>query len=100
MWAGVVVAAGAVVGLAVYFAVVGLAQAEKIATVLGLFVALAGVALTIPGVIEIRRSRRSSVPQEIPEGRQGSTGQRSVQQFGKNNIYSEGPSHINIRNQD
>lgn len=110
MWAGGVVAAGAVTGLAVYFAVVGLEQAEKIATVLALFVALAGLALTIPGIIEIRRAKRSSLPHKsdqpsppksaltTPPDGQGVTEKRSVNQYGTNNIYSEGSSQIHIGN--
>lgn len=112
MWVGGVVATGAVTGLAVYFAVVDLEQAEKIATVLALFVALAGLALAIPGIIEIRRAKRSPLPRKsdrpsppesapttTPDG-PGATEKRSVNQYGTNNIYSEGSSQIHIGNKN
>ncbi|MGW4421643.1 hypothetical protein [Streptosporangium sp. NPDC004631] len=112
MWVGGVVSAGTATGLAVYFAVVGLEQAEKIATVLALFVALAGLALAIPGIIEIRRAKRSPLPREsdrpspprsaptTPPDGQGVTEKRSVNQYGTNNIYSEGSSQIHIGNKN
>lgn len=108
MWAGGVVAAGAVTGLAVYFATVGLEQAGKIATVLALFAALAGLALAVPGITEIRRNRRSSLPQDndrpspptTTSGGQDVTGKRSVNQYGTNNVYSEGSSRIHIENKN
>ncbi|MYW06652.1 hypothetical protein [Streptomyces sp. SID3343] len=61
-WAGGVVAGAAPVGLAVYLAVVGLEQADKWASVVGLFVALAGLAVSVAG---FRRERPSSGGQSI-----------------------------------
>lgn len=55
-WAGGVLTAGAVVGLGVYFAVVGLDRADKLATLIGVFVAIAGLALTIYQTLTDRRS--------------------------------------------
>lgn len=108
MWAGGVVAAGAVAGLAVYFAMVGLEQAGKIATVLALFAALAGLVMAIPGIMEIRRNKRSPLPRKsdppspptASPGGQDVTGKRSVNQYGTNNVYSEGSSQIHIENKN
>ncbi|MET9616019.1 hypothetical protein [Kitasatospora indigofera] len=56
-WAGGVLGGAAVVGLVVYLGAVGLDQADKWASVLGLFVAIAGLALTLAG---LRRGRAES----------------------------------------
>jgi hypothetical protein len=53
--AGAAVAAVAVVGLAVYFVVVGLDEADKLASVVGLFVALVGIGLAVYGMAGARR---------------------------------------------
>lgn len=50
-WAGGVVAVAVVVGLAVYFRAVGLDRADKTASVLGAFLGLAGLALSVYGVV-------------------------------------------------
>ncbi|MFI1585593.1 hypothetical protein [Embleya sp. NPDC020630] len=55
-WVGGTMAGAAVVGLAVYLAVVGLDEADKWASVLGLFVALAGLAVSVIGVWRERAS--------------------------------------------
>lgn len=103
MWAGGVVTVGAMAALAVYFAVVGLERAEKIATVLALFIALAGLALAVPGLLEMRRD--SAPPGELdpppPAGKtkeRSSPGNRTVNLNGPNNIYNEAPSRIHIEN--
>ncbi|MCF3100390.1 hypothetical protein IPZ58_02180 [Streptomyces roseoverticillatus] len=55
-WGGAA-AAVAVVGLAVYFALVGWDAAQRWATVLGLFVGLAGLGIAVAG---LRRGRREA----------------------------------------
>lgn len=49
-WGGVVVAAAALAGLGVYFAKVGLEEADQLASVLGLFVAVVGLGVAIFGL--------------------------------------------------
>ncbi|MFE3206331.1 hypothetical protein [Embleya sp. NPDC059237] len=63
-WIGGVVAGTALVGLAVYLAVVGLDEADKWASVLGLFVALAGLAVSVAGA---RRERPASNGQSVTD---------------------------------
>ncbi|GAA4231714.1 hypothetical protein GCM10022254_29690 [Actinomadura meridiana] len=48
---GAVVAVMALVGLGAYFAAVGLDDADKLASVLGVFVALAGLAVAVYGLV-------------------------------------------------
>ncbi|MGN9843522.1 hypothetical protein ACTMTI_35895 [Nonomuraea sp. H19] len=50
VWGGAVVAVAALAALGVYFAKVGLAQADQLASVLGLFVAAAGLGVAIFGL--------------------------------------------------
>lgn len=52
----------AAVGLGVYFAVVGLDEADKLAGVLGLFIAMAGLVLSVYGVVLARRTSGGSPP--------------------------------------
>ncbi|MFE5331292.1 hypothetical protein ACFRCG_33380 [Embleya sp. NPDC056575] len=63
-WVGGVVAGAALVGLAVYLAVVGLDEADKWASVLGLFVTLAGLAVSVIGMW---RERASSGGQSVTD---------------------------------
>ncbi|GHH76208.1 hypothetical protein GCM10018781_46990 [Kitasatospora indigofera] len=67
-WAGGVVGGAAVVGLVVHLGAVGLDRADKWASVLGLFVAIAGLGLTLAG---LRRGRAESAGRsrgEAPAG--------------------------------
>lgn len=50
VWGGAAVAMAALAGLGIYFAKVGLAQADQWASVLGLFVAVVGLGVTIFGL--------------------------------------------------
>jgi hypothetical protein len=54
-WVGGLLTLGALAGLGVYFAVVGLDKASELATVIGLPIALAGLALTGYGMIAARK---------------------------------------------
>ncbi|GAA4101021.1 hypothetical protein [Actinomadura miaoliensis] len=51
VWAGAGLTVGAVAGLGVYFAVVGLDRADKLASVVGALVAVVGLALTVYGLV-------------------------------------------------
>ncbi|MFE5325445.1 hypothetical protein ACFRCG_03350 [Embleya sp. NPDC056575] len=64
-WVGGVVAGAALVGLAVYLVVVGLDEADKWASVLGLFVALVGLVVSVVGVW---RERTASGGQSVTDG--------------------------------
>jgi hypothetical protein len=54
LWAGVVIAVGAAVGMAVYLASVGLDKADKWASVCGMFIGLAGLVLGCCGAVRGR----------------------------------------------
>ncbi|MGW9372215.1 hypothetical protein ACWGVR_19570 [Streptomyces xanthophaeus] len=56
--AALVVAGLGVVGLGVFFAVAGLDDADKLASVIGVFVGLAGLGLSVYGIVLARRSSR------------------------------------------
>ncbi|MEV0312895.1 hypothetical protein [Nonomuraea fuscirosea] len=62
VWGGAVVAVAAVVALAVHLARVGLDDADKLASVIGLFVALAGLGVSIRGLTGGRRGDDPSAP--------------------------------------
>ncbi|MEV7802461.1 hypothetical protein AB0O28_05895 [Microbispora sp. NPDC088329] len=54
-WAGGIAALGAGAALAVYLSSVGLDKADKLASVIGLFVGLAGLAVAVWGLLPTRR---------------------------------------------
>ncbi|MFJ8747494.1 hypothetical protein ACIRL2_50230 [Embleya sp. NPDC127516] len=54
--AALVVAGLGVVGLGVFFAVAGLDDADKLASVIGVFVGLVGLGLSVYGIVLARRS--------------------------------------------
>ncbi|GAA2815186.1 hypothetical protein [Nonomuraea dietziae] len=89
VWGGAVVAVAAFAGLGAYFAKVGLNEADKLASVIGLFVAAAGLGMTMFGLVVERKRRggeRDTPP--APASKEQSTG-------GHNNgtIFSgDGPS--------
>jgi len=55
IWGGASLAVGALVGLSVYFSRVGLDEADKLASVIGLFVAVVGLAISGYGLSTDRR---------------------------------------------
>jgi hypothetical protein len=55
-WGGAVAAALAFAGLGAYFAVVGLDKANQIGSLIGSFVALAGLGLSAYGIVQQRRT--------------------------------------------
>ncbi|MEU1726746.1 hypothetical protein ACNF49_24460 [Actinomadura sp. ATCC 39365] len=60
---GAAVAVAALAGLGVYFSKVGLEEADRLASVIGLFVAVAGLGLAVYGLIAERRSGGDGVEQ-------------------------------------
>ena len=60
VWIGGVVAVGALASLTAYLISVGLDEADKVASVVGLFVALAGLVVSVLGL------RRESAPEDGP----------------------------------
>jgi hypothetical protein len=61
-WAGVALTVAALIGLSVYFTVVGLDQVDKLASVLGALAGLAGLALAIYGALTNPRPTADSLP--------------------------------------
>ncbi|MEW1839212.1 hypothetical protein AB0392_14760 [Nonomuraea angiospora] len=55
IWGGAGVAVVALAGLGTYFALVGLDKADKLASVIGVFVAVAGLGVAVYGLIAGRR---------------------------------------------
>lgn len=85
VWAGAGAAVASVVGLGGYLAVVGLDDADKIASVLGLFVAVAGLAVAVWGLILERRGGDRPAVEE-PQNlhlRAEASGQSRVYQAGR-----------------
>ena len=63
-WAGGTVAAVAAIGMGIYFAEVGLNKATDVATVAGLFIALAGLVVAVYGM---RAGKAAPVPGSTAE---------------------------------
>jgi hypothetical protein len=68
VWAGAGIAVAALTGLVVYFARVGLDEADKLASVIGLFVAVAGLVVAIVGLRTQRRGDGGPLPSEGSAG--------------------------------
>ncbi|NUW34815.1 hypothetical protein HTZ77_25780 [Nonomuraea sp. SMC257] len=71
IWTGSLVALAALAGLGIYLWRVGLDDADKLASVFGLFVALAGLAVALYGLIADRRAVDVDVDQEAEVGGNG-----------------------------
>ncbi|MEU8363452.1 hypothetical protein AB0C27_46290 [Nonomuraea sp. NPDC048882] len=108
VWGGAVVAVAAVAALAVYLARVGLDDADKLASVIGLFVALAGLGISIRGLTGGRPTDDPAPPvpdgaapgQNVsaPEPGVSASGSRSVAIGGDNSgIISTGDGTTNVR---
>ncbi|WP_156055975.1 hypothetical protein [Streptosporangium roseum] len=64
-WGGGVAATATAVALGIYFDRVGLDKADKLASAIGLFVALAGLAVSVYGIIQTRRSGQAELRPEV-----------------------------------
>ncbi|MEV7969366.1 hypothetical protein AB0O34_25770 [Sphaerisporangium sp. NPDC088356] len=82
-WAGGALFAGAAITMGVYFARVGLDDADRSASVIGAFIGLAGLVLALCGTFGTRRTGRAQAPPEpmtrvapggTPPGDQNGTG--------------------------
>lgn len=88
------IAVTAVVGLGVYLTRVGLEDADKLASVLGLFVALAGLGVAVYGVIADRKSSSD----EHDDQDTSTPGESSITVDGDNNgIVSDGEGASNTQ---
>ncbi|GAA1635505.1 hypothetical protein GCM10009733_035780 [Nonomuraea maheshkhaliensis] len=109
VWGGAVVAVSAVAALAVYLARVGLDEADKLASVIGLFVALAGLGISIRGLTGGRPGDDPTSPpppvsdgaapgQDVSAPGVSASGPRSVAIGGDNSgIISTGDGTTNMR---
>jgi hypothetical protein len=78
IWAGVVVAVAAMAGLGVYFWRVGLDDADKLASVIGVFVALAGLGAAVYGLFSDRAPAGAQARAARPEVSASGTGSAAV----------------------
>ncbi|QPP06502.1 hypothetical protein G4Z16_08915 [Streptomyces bathyalis] len=69
-WAGALLFLGALTGLGLLFAHRGLEAADQLSSVLGTFVGVTGLALSVYGTVSARRDRQSSTP-PMPSARAG-----------------------------
>jgi hypothetical protein len=60
VWGGAVVTVLALAGLAVYLAEIGLGKADELSSVIGVFVAVAGLAMSGYGLVRERRNATSA----------------------------------------
>ncbi|MFB4317575.1 hypothetical protein [Actinomadura sp. 21ATH] len=98
VWVGAVVMVVALVGLGVHLAVVGLDKADKWASVIGVFVALAGLAAAVYGLVTGRHdnSGGDGGDGETPSGGAVASGERSIAIGGDNSgIVSTGDDSTN-----
>ncbi|GAA4186568.1 hypothetical protein GCM10022252_18770 [Streptosporangium oxazolinicum] len=65
VWCGAAVAFAVLVGLGVYFLSVGLDRADKVASVIGAFVGLAGLGLALHGMLSAPAQAVGGVHNEI-----------------------------------
>lgn len=100
---GIAVAVAAAVGLGVYFSQVELAEADQLASVIGVFVALAGLGVALYGLLSRRSGDASDVAAAEPGDRQAernvtASGERSVAIGGDNSgIVSTGDGARNVQ---
>ncbi len=83
VWSGAVVAVLAVAALAVYLAEVGLDKADKLASVIGVFIALIGLVMSGYGLVRERSNASPpSPPTRLPAGPQVTKRQTNVARDG------------------
>ncbi|GAA3580800.1 hypothetical protein GCM10022419_072870 [Nonomuraea rosea] len=105
VWTGAVVAVAPLVGLGIYFARVGLADADQLASVIGVFVALAGLGVSVYGLITGRPPAQPEPPQKEtpppPRPDVSASGPRSIAIGGDNSgIVSTGDDATNIQRRE
>ncbi|MFC4591849.1 hypothetical protein [Sphaerisporangium corydalis] len=86
VWAGAGVTVLAVTGLSVYFATVGLENADKLASVVGALVAVAGLAVAVYGL-----AAPSAVSRQVSQ-RATASGYGRVTQIGGHQVPANGPT--------
>ncbi len=64
-WGGGALAAVAVIGLGVYLTAAGLDKADKLASVIGVFIGLAGLATAVYGTVRDRRADPPPLPSAV-----------------------------------
>ncbi|MEV4169445.1 hypothetical protein [Nonomuraea sp. NPDC049709] len=97
VWGGVVVAVVAMAGLGVYFVRVGLEHADKLASVIGVFVALIGLVIAVYGVVGERAGDQPVQEAEVKPDVSAS-GSRSVAIGGDNSgVISTGDGATNVQ---
>lgn len=74
VWGGAVIAVTAVAALSIYLERVGLDDADKLASVMALFVALAGLGVTVYSMIADRNGEHASQGASTPDERAMATG--------------------------
>jgi hypothetical protein len=83
IWSGVAVAVAATAGLAALFAVAGLGRADEVASVVGAFIGLAGLGVSVYGLVQARSDAGPGHADGDDAGRQAvsgsSVGGRTVQ---------------------
>src|SRR5262249_14037486 len=95
-WAGGLIAVAALVALGAYFAAGGRGKGGKLASGVGVFVAVVGLAVSIYGMVADRRAADGG----RPGGRATASGERSIAIGGDNTgIASTGDGAINVRQQ-
>ncbi|MEV5411537.1 hypothetical protein AB0K60_22205 [Thermopolyspora sp. NPDC052614] len=100
IWVGATVTMAALTGLAVHLAWVGLDDADKLASVLSLFVGVAGLGVTIYGLVTDRKSGNGGHEAPSPQDRPNVTasGERSIAIGGDNTgIVSTGDDTTNTQ---
>lgn len=94
VWAGALVAVAAMAGLAAYFAMMGLDAADKLASVIGGFVALAGLGVTVYGLVRSRSSDPGASVRTV-HLRAEASGKSQVYQVGGDQTINRG-LHIHL----
>ncbi|MFD0126107.1 hypothetical protein [Streptomyces virginiae] len=97
MWVGFAVAVLSAAGLGIHFAVVGLDKADKLASVIGAFLALAGLGLAAWGIV---RPGAGQAPSPSPSGDDAPVAEPSqrAEASGRGRVYQAGrDQHIHER---
>ncbi|WP_433187841.1 hypothetical protein [Actinoallomurus sp. CA-150999] len=101
-WGGGLIAVAALVALGAYFVAVGLDKADKLASVIGVFVAVVGLAVSVYGMAADRRAAGGGQATGGGQaaGQATASGERSIAIGGDNTgIASTGDGAINVRQQ-